>query len=60
MCANRTDFLFPFLLFKKNGIKGIIIHGRQYSGVKPKGGIFEPSLNGFEGLINNIFFEFIS
>ena len=41
ICANRADFLFPFVLFHKNRLKGILIHGTQYEGVKEKGKIFD-------------------
>lgn len=39
ICANRADFLFPFVLFKRKNCIGVIIHGKQFLGVKARGRI---------------------
>lgn len=36
LCGNRADFLFPFIFFNKKGHRCLIIHGKQYSGVREK------------------------
>lgn len=41
IAAQRADFLFPFILFNKGGLKGIHIHGQQYKAVSEKGRIYD-------------------
>lgn len=47
--GQRADFLFPFLIFKKGGKKGIYVHGQQYKGVQEKGKLFYNIFSKIEG-----------